>query len=229
MDRRVGDEVIGEGVAGWIVVGGGCGGELGGAVDKSPVITTKNRPSSPTSLLLLPPPLQPGGRKQTPTTGCFDPLVVDQQQEKSSTMDNQVQHQNQPQQEIEMTRTTPSVLIESSPLASDQEVGAEYGELDDVYYTGYQSGEDDDEEAEEVDEDLEDLEEEQEDDDDDDEVVEEEEEEEVDGQDGEEEEEDDGLPYPGFVPVTLGFMTQYSRPRNFCLRMITNPYPFFAT
>jgi hypothetical protein len=222
MDRRVGDEVIGEGVAGWIVVGGG-GGELGGAVDKSPVITTKNRPSSPTSLLLLPPPLQPGGRQQTPTSGCFDPLVdarpsdIVVQQEKSSTMDNQVQHQKQSQQ-IEMTRTTPSVLIESSPLASDQEVGAEYGE-DDVYYTGYQSAEEEEEEEEEeVDEDLEDLEEEQDED----------EEEEEDQVDGEEEEEDDGLPYPGFVPITLGFMTQYSRPRNFCLRMITNPYPFFC-
>ena len=220
MDRRVGDEVLGEGVAGWIVVGGGCGGELGGAVDKSPVITTKNRPSSPTSLF---PPPQPGGRnKQTPTPGCFDPLVDIVQQEKSSTMDNQVQHQKQSQQqEIEMTRTTttPSVFIESSPLASDREVGAEYGE-DDVYYTGYQSAE----EEEEVDEDLEDLEEEQEDDDD--EVVEEEEDQVDAGQD-DDEEDDDGLPYPGFVPITLGFMTQYSRPRNFCLRMITNPYPFF--
>jgi hypothetical protein len=84
-----------------------------------------------------------------------------------------------------------------------------------------------------VDEDLEDLEEEQEEEDEDDEVEEEEEEEEeedqVDGQEEDEDQEaDDGLPFPGFVPVTLGFMTQYSRPRSFCLRMITNPYPFFS-
>ena len=37
---------------------------------------------------------------------------------------------------------------------------------------------------------------------------------------------DEDLPYPGFVPITLGFLTQTSRPRALCLRMITNPYPF---
>ncbi|KAI9552987.1 hypothetical protein GHT06_020874 [Daphnia sinensis] len=200
MDRRVGDEVD-EGVG-------------RGELDKSPVITTKNRPSSPTSLL---PPLQ--RRPSTPTIACCparDPLadcpvdVVHQ-----STTDNQVEHQ---QQQKEATRTplpsTPSVFVECSPTTPPPPAD----EDDVVYYSGYHS--------EEVDEDLEDLEEEQEDDEDD-EVVEEEEEEEEDQVDGhDEEEDDDGLPYPGFIPVTLGFMTQYSRPRNLCLRMITNPYPF---
>ncbi|XP_059352397.1 voltage-dependent T-type calcium channel subunit alpha-1G-like isoform X2 [Daphnia carinata] len=176
MDRRVGDEVD-EGVG-------------RGELDKSPVIATKNRPSSPTSLL---PPLQ--------TIACPDPLAacpVDHQ----STTDNQVEHQQN-------EATTPNVFVECSPADED----------DVVYYAGYHS--------DEVDEDLEDLEEEQEEDDDD-EVVEDEEEEEeeeedqVDGHD--EEEDDDGLPYPGFIPVTLGFMTQYNRPRNLCLRMITNPW-----
>jgi hypothetical protein len=41
-----------------------------------------------------------------------------------------------------------------------------------------------------------------------------------------EEQPDEDLPYPGFVPITLGFLTQTSRPRALCLRMITNPYPF---
>ncbi|KAK4014157.1 hypothetical protein OUZ56_026694 [Daphnia magna] len=182
MDRRVGDEVD-EGVG-------------RGELDKSPVITTKNRPSSPTSLL---PPLQ--RRPSTPTTpiACpaHDPLaacpVVDDMVHQSTT-DNQVEHQ---QQQREATRTplpsTPSVLVECSPTTPPPA-----DEDDVVYYSGYHS--------EEVDEDLEDLEEEQEEDDDD-EVVEEEEEEEeeedeeedgeeeedqVDGHD--EEEDDDGLP-----------------------------------
>jgi hypothetical protein len=138
--------------------------------------------------------------------------------------------QQQQQQQPETTRTPPSVYIECSPSTAGPNYGGE-GEAggggDDVlYYSGYHS--------EEVDEDLEDLEEEQEEEDEDDDEVEEEEEEEeeedqVDGQEEDEEEEDDGLPFPGFVPVTLGFMTQYSRPRSFCLRMITNPYPFLIS
>jgi len=36
---------------------------------------------------------------------------------------------------------------------------------------------------------------------------------------------DDDLPFPGFVPLTLGYLTQTNRLRHFCLRMITNSYP----
>jgi len=35
----------------------------------------------------------------------------------------------------------------------------------------------------------------------------------------------EGLPYPGFVPIALKYLDQSSRPRNWCLAMITNPYP----
>lgn len=34
------------------------------------------------------------------------------------------------------------------------------------------------------------------------------------------------LPYPGFVPLSMKYLDQKSRPRNWCLAMITNPYPF---
>lgn len=34
------------------------------------------------------------------------------------------------------------------------------------------------------------------------------------------------LPYPGFVAVSMRYLDQKSRPRNWCLAMITNPYPF---
>lgn len=44
--------------------------------------------------------------------------------------------------------------------------------------------------------------------------------------DEEEEEEGEGLPYPGFVPVALRYLDQTTRPRNWCLALITNPYPF---
>ena len=64
--------------------------------------------------------------------------------------------------------------------------------------------------------DLEDDEEEEDDDDD--------EEEEDDDDDDDDEEED--LPYPGFIPIALKYLDQNTRPRNWCLRMITNPYPF---
>ncbi|XP_046663396.1 sterol 3-beta-glucosyltransferase-like [Homalodisca vitripennis] len=43
--------------------------------------------------------------------------------------------------------------------------------------------------------------------------------------DGEEEEEEE-LPYPGFVAISMKYLDQTSRPRNWCLAMITNPYPF---
>lgn len=52
------------------------------------------------------------------------------------------------------------------------------------------------------------------------------EDEEEDDDDGEEEEEEeDDQPYPGFVAVSLKYLDQTSRPRNWCLAMITNPYP----
>lgn len=35
----------------------------------------------------------------------------------------------------------------------------------------------------------------------------------------------DGQPYPGFVPVALKYLDQNTRPRSWCLAMITNPYP----
>lgn len=37
---------------------------------------------------------------------------------------------------------------------------------------------------------------------------------------------DDHLPYPGFPEVALKYLTQDARPRNWCLMLITNPYPF---
>lgn len=66
-----------------------------------------------------------------------------------------------------------------------------------------------------------------------------EEEEEEDGEDTEDDRDDDDdcmetdhnrqeqLPYPGFVPISMKYLDQKSRPRNWCLAMITNPYPFF--
>lgn len=34
------------------------------------------------------------------------------------------------------------------------------------------------------------------------------------------------LPYPGFPDIALKYLTQDTKPRNWCLRLITNPYPF---
>lgn len=67
---------------------------------------------------------------------------------------------------------------------------------------------------------------------------EDEEEEDEEREDGDDSEDDDDcieaernqqeqLPYPGFVPVSMKYLDQKSRPRNWCLAMITNPYPFF--
>nr|XP_013100540.1 unnamed protein product [Stomoxys calcitrans] len=36
------------------------------------------------------------------------------------------------------------------------------------------------------------------------------------------------LPYPGFPEVALKYLTQDTRPRNWCLMLITNPYPFLS-
>lgn len=34
------------------------------------------------------------------------------------------------------------------------------------------------------------------------------------------------LPYPGFTEISLKYLTQDTKPRNWCLKLITNPYPF---
>ena len=34
------------------------------------------------------------------------------------------------------------------------------------------------------------------------------------------------LPYPGFVEYSLKYLSQDAKPRNWCLQLITNPYPF---
>ncbi|KAG0411353.1 hypothetical protein HPB47_011535 [Ixodes persulcatus] len=41
-----------------------------------------------------------------------------------------------------------------------------------------------------------------------------------------EDDDEPGLPYPGFVPVALYYFVQDKPPRSWCLRMLTNPYPF---
>ncbi|KAJ8986109.1 hypothetical protein NQ317_005579 [Molorchus minor] len=38
---------------------------------------------------------------------------------------------------------------------------------------------------------------------------------------------DPNLPYPGIAPVTLRYLSQTTRPRSWCLALISNPYPFF--
>ncbi|XP_011298535.1 voltage-dependent T-type calcium channel subunit alpha-1H isoform X1 [Fopius arisanus] len=53
---------------------------------------------------------------------------------------------------------------------------------------------------------------------DDDNSVEDDEEDDEDGEDAEE------LPYPGFTPVALRYLDQTTRPRNWCLCLITNPW-----
>ncbi|KAG7209644.1 hypothetical protein KM043_011291 [Ampulex compressa] len=60
-------------------------------------------------------------------------------------------------------------------------------------------------------------------------VEEDEEDEEDDDDDDEDDEEGDELPYPGFVAVALRYLDQTTRPRNWCLALITNPYPFEAS
>lgn len=69
--------------------------------------------------------------------------------------------------------------------------------------------------VEEDDEDGENDEDDEDDEDDDD-----------DDDEDDEEEEGEGLPYPGFVPIVLRYLEQTTRPRNWCLALITNPYPF---
>jgi len=64
--------------------------------------------------------------------------------------------------------------------------------------------------------------------DDDEEEEEEEEEEDDDDDDDEDDDDEEDLPYPGFIPIALKYLDQNTRPRNWCLRMITNPYPFLS-
>ncbi|XP_017887476.1 voltage-dependent T-type calcium channel subunit alpha-1G isoform X3 [Ceratina calcarata] len=75
----------------------------------------------------------------------------------------------------------------------------------------------------EEDDDDEDDEEEDEDEDDDDQDDEEDENED-DDDDGVDDVDGDELPYPGFVPVALRYLDQSTRPRNWCLALITNPW-----
>ncbi|XP_039290068.1 voltage-dependent T-type calcium channel subunit alpha-1G isoform X3 [Nilaparvata lugens] len=65
-----------------------------------------------------------------------------------------------------------------------------------------------------------DDEDEEEEEDDDEEEAEEEEDEDLDEEEGE----DDDLPYPGFVAISLKYLDQKSKPRNWCLAMITSPW-----
>lgn len=44
-----------------------------------------------------------------------------------------------------------------------------------------------------------------------------------------EDREEENLPYPGFRPVTLFYMTQTTHPRDWCLKLVTNPYPFLVS
>jgi len=43
------------------------------------------------------------------------------------------------------------------------------------------------------------------------------------------EEEEPELPYPGYNDVVMRWFTQTTRPRNWCLCMVNNPYPFLHT
>jgi len=47
-----------------------------------------------------------------------------------------------------------------------------------------------------------------------------------DDDDDEEEEINDGLPYPGYVEKAFFYFLQTTRPRNWCLQLITWLYPF---
>ncbi|KAJ6660360.1 hypothetical protein lerEdw1_017783 [Lerista edwardsae] len=37
--------------------------------------------------------------------------------------------------------------------------------------------------------------------------------------------EGEALPYPALAPVVFFYLSQHSRPRSWCLRMVCNPYP----
>jgi hypothetical protein len=40
---------------------------------------------------------------------------------------------------------------------------------------------------------------------------------------------DPNLPYPGIAPIALGYLSQTTRPRSWCLALISNPYPLQST
>ncbi|CAH0384349.1 unnamed protein product [Bemisia tabaci] len=91
----------------------------------------------------------------------------------------------------------------------------EYSDEDDYDNDDDENDDDDDDDDEDDDDDDDDEDEDEDDEDDDD-------------------DEDDvnnieQSPYPGFVPISLKYLDQTSRPRNWCLAMITNPYPFLTT
>ncbi|KAK9534640.1 hypothetical protein VZT92_007073 [Zoarces viviparus] len=44
-----------------------------------------------------------------------------------------------------------------------------------------------------------------------------------------EEEEEEQQPYPALAPVAFFCLKQTTRPRNWCLRLVCNPYPFTLT
>ncbi|XP_044733601.1 voltage-dependent T-type calcium channel subunit alpha-1G-like [Chrysoperla carnea] len=46
------------------------------------------------------------------------------------------------------------------------------------------------------------------------------------GSGGSSEDPANGLPYPGIAPIALRYLGQTTRPRNWCLALISNPYPF---
>lgn len=37
--------------------------------------------------------------------------------------------------------------------------------------------------------------------------------------------EGEALPYPALAPVVFFYLSQHTRPRSWCLRMVCNPYP----
>ncbi|KAL3273045.1 hypothetical protein HHI36_014501 [Cryptolaemus montrouzieri] len=39
---------------------------------------------------------------------------------------------------------------------------------------------------------------------------------------------DPNLPYPGIAPIALRYLSQTTRPRSWCLALISNPYPFYT-
>lgn len=39
----------------------------------------------------------------------------------------------------------------------------------------------------------------------------------------------ESLPYPTLAPVVFFYLKQTTRPRSWCLKMVTNPYPFFSS
>lgn len=89
-------------------------------------------------------------------------------------------------------------------------------ENEDDANVGQDGDKDSEDEEEDTDEDDEDEDDEDDDDDEDDE-------------EDEDDEDVEQLPYPGFRPIALRYLDQRSRPRKWCLAMMTNPYPFYAS